>query len=228
MRYDLHEAVANHFSLAVNEEGTRFLMNPNQRHFSRIKASDLLLLDANDPMPADHPDAPDPTAWGLHGSIHRRCPHARCVMHVHSIHATVLACLEDSSLPPILSELAILVTARIWGSGYEWGAHAPIAEKAGLDRGVIDAIAMGVRPTLTDPLQSAVFEFALELHRDRNVSDATYATALDALGTAGVMDLVGICGYYTLISMTINTFEVPNTTDAKLPQLNKPAAELFR
>lgn len=134
----------------------------------------------------------------------------------------------DSSLPPILSELAILLTARIWGSGYEWGAHAPIAEKAGLDRGVIDAIAMGVRPTLTDPLQSAVFEFALELHRDRNVSDATYAIALDALGTAGVMDLVGICGYYTLISMTINTFEVPNTTDAKLPRLNKPAAELFR
>ena len=52
-------------------------------------------------MPADHPDAPDPTAWGLHGSIHRHCSHARCVMHVHSIHATVLACLEDSSLPPI-------------------------------------------------------------------------------------------------------------------------------
>jgi ribulose-5-phosphate 4-epimerase/fuculose-1-phosphate aldolase len=93
--------VANHFSLAVNEDGTQFLMNPNQRHFSRIKASDLLFLDANDPNTMDQPDAPDPTAWGLHGSIHRACPHARCVMHVHSIHATVLACLADSSLPPI-------------------------------------------------------------------------------------------------------------------------------
>lgn len=100
-RLNMHEAVANHFSLAVNEDGTQFLMNPNQRHFSRIKASDLLLLDANDTSTMDHPDAPDPTAWGLHGSVHRACPHARCVMHVHSIHATVLASLADSTLPPI-------------------------------------------------------------------------------------------------------------------------------
>ncbi|MEL6767791.1 MAG: class II aldolase and adducin N-terminal domain-containing protein [Pseudomonadota bacterium] len=100
-RLGMHEAVANHFSLAVNADGTQFLMNPNQRHFSRIRASDLLLLDANDPATMDAPDAPDPTAWGLHGSIHRLVPHARCVMHVHSIHATVLACLADSTLPPI-------------------------------------------------------------------------------------------------------------------------------
>ena len=100
-RLNMHEAVANHFSLAVDEDGSKFLMNPNQVHFSRIKASDLLLLDANDPKTMERPDAPDPTAWGLHGSIHRLCPHARCVMHVHSIHATVLACLADSTLPPI-------------------------------------------------------------------------------------------------------------------------------
>lgn len=100
-RLNMHEAVANHFSLAVNDDGTQFLMNPNQMHFARIKASDLLLLDANDPTTMDRPGAPDPTAWGLHGSIHRLCPHARCVMHVHSIHATVLASLADSRLPPI-------------------------------------------------------------------------------------------------------------------------------
>ena len=100
-RLNMHEAVANHFSLAVNDDGTQFLMNPNQVHFSRVRASDLLLLDANDPSTMDQPDAPDPTAWGLHGAIHRACPHARCVMHVHSIHATVLASLADSSLPPI-------------------------------------------------------------------------------------------------------------------------------
>ncbi|MCB1459321.1 MAG: class II aldolase/adducin family protein [Nitratireductor sp.] len=100
-RLNLHEQVANHFSLAVNEDGTKFLMNPNQMHFSLIKASDLLLLDANDPTTMDRPDAPDPTAWGLHGSIHRRVPHGRCAMHVHSIHATVLATLDDPSLPPI-------------------------------------------------------------------------------------------------------------------------------
>ncbi|MCV6586449.1 MAG: class II aldolase and adducin N-terminal domain-containing protein [Marinibacterium sp.] len=100
-RLNMHEAVANHFSLAVNEDGTQFLMNPNQMHFSRIRASDLLLLDANDPQTMSRPDAPDPTAWGLHGSIHRLVPHARCIMHVHSIHATVLASLADSTLPPI-------------------------------------------------------------------------------------------------------------------------------
>ncbi len=106
-RLNLHEAVSNHFSLAVNEGGTRFLMNPNQVHFSRIKASELLLLDANDPETLSGPDAPDATAWGLHGAIHRHCPHARCAMHVHSVHATVLASLADSNLPPIDQNTAI-------------------------------------------------------------------------------------------------------------------------
>lgn len=100
-RLNMHEAVANHFSLSVNEDGTRFLMNRNQVHFSRIRASDLLLLDANDPDTLNRPGAPDPTAWGLHGSIHRRCPHVRCAIHVHSIFATVLASLADSNMPPI-------------------------------------------------------------------------------------------------------------------------------
>lgn len=100
-RLNMHEGVANHFSLAVNEDGTQFLMNPNQMHFSRIKASDLIVVDANDPDTFNGPDAPDPTAWGLHGGIHRHCPHARCAMHVHSTYATVLATLKDSRLPPI-------------------------------------------------------------------------------------------------------------------------------
>src|SRR6056297_3025496 len=90
-RLNLHEAVANHFSLAVNEDGTQFLMNPNQMHFSRIKASDLLLLDANDPASMERPDAPDPTAWGLHGSVHRHCPHHRCVLQAHRGHGMALA-----------------------------------------------------------------------------------------------------------------------------------------
>jgi ribulose-5-phosphate 4-epimerase/fuculose-1-phosphate aldolase len=100
-RLNMHEAVANHFSYAINDDGTRFLMNPNQMHFSRIRASDLLEIDANDPATLEGPNAPDPTAWGLHGALHRHCPHARCAMHVHSIHATVLASLADSRLPPI-------------------------------------------------------------------------------------------------------------------------------
>lgn len=100
-RLNMHEAVANHFSLAVDADGARFLINPNMMHFSRVKASDVLLIDANDPDTMNRPDAPDPTAWGLHGAMHRNCPHARCVMHVHSVHATVLASLADSVLPPI-------------------------------------------------------------------------------------------------------------------------------
>ncbi len=101
VREGLHEAIANHFSLAVDPAGTQFLINPNARHFARIRVSDLVLIDAHDPGTMDRPDAPDPTAWGLHGSIHRACPHARCVMHIHSIHATVLASLADSRLPAI-------------------------------------------------------------------------------------------------------------------------------
>ncbi|UWQ27203.1 class II aldolase and adducin N-terminal domain-containing protein [Leisingera sp. M523] len=117
-KLDMHEAVANHFSLAVNEDGSQFLMNPNQVHFSRVKASDLLLLDANDPKTMERPDAPDPTAWGLHGSIHRLCPHARCVMHVHSIHATVLACLADSTLPPIDQNTATFYNRYVIDNGF--------------------------------------------------------------------------------------------------------------
>ena len=100
-RLNMHEGVANHFSVAVNDDGTQFLMNPNQSHFSRIRASDLILVDAYDPETMARPDAPDPTAWGLHGALHRQCAHARVALHVHSIHATVLSTLEDPSLPPI-------------------------------------------------------------------------------------------------------------------------------
>ncbi|MBT6334069.1 MAG: hypothetical protein HOJ30_09860 [Halieaceae bacterium] len=117
-RLHMNEAVANHFSLAVNTSGTQFLMNPNQVHFGRIKASDLILLDANDPTVMEGPDAPDPTAWGLHGSIHRLCPHARCLMHVHSKAATVLATLADSSLPPIDQNSAMFFERHIVDSDY--------------------------------------------------------------------------------------------------------------
>jgi len=100
-RFNFHEAVANHFSLAVSDDGKRFLINPNQRHFSLIKASDLVLVDTNDANTAHKEGALDVTAWGLHGSVHKHCTHARCVMHVHATYSTVLSCLEDPVLPPI-------------------------------------------------------------------------------------------------------------------------------
>ena len=100
-RLNLHEAVANHFSLAVSDDGDQFLINPFGRHFSSVRASELLLLDAHDDSTMEKPGAPDPTAWAIHGAMHRNLPQARCVMHVHSKYATALASLEDPRLPPI-------------------------------------------------------------------------------------------------------------------------------
>ena len=78
VKYNLHEAVANHFSLAVNDDGSRFLMEPNQRRFRVARRATLFLDHQRSSLEAE--DAPDPTAWGLHGSIHRQCPHARCIL----------------------------------------------------------------------------------------------------------------------------------------------------
>ncbi|MFZ1814163.1 MAG: class II aldolase and adducin N-terminal domain-containing protein [Rhizobiaceae bacterium] len=129
-RLGLHEQVANHFSLSVNEDGTQFLMNPNQVHFSLIKASELLLLDANDPSTMERPGAPDPTAWGLHGAIHRNIPHARCAMHVHSIYATILATLEDPELPPIDQNTAAFFNRIAYDLDYGGMAFGEEAERA--------------------------------------------------------------------------------------------------
>ncbi len=128
-RLNMHEAVANHFSLAVNPEGTRFLINPNGRHFSRMTASGLIELDADDPETMNRPDAPDPTAWGLHGSIHRALPHARCLMHVHSTHATVLASLADSRLPAIDQNSAMFHNRQVVDDHYGGMAFAEEAAR---------------------------------------------------------------------------------------------------
>lgn len=96
-----HEAVANHFSFAVEPSGKRFLMNPRWRHFARIKASELLLLDADDAETMSRPDAPDPSAWCIHGHLHAALPHARCILHVHPPYATAVAALADPGILPI-------------------------------------------------------------------------------------------------------------------------------
>lgn len=116
-RENMHEGVANHFSLAVNDDGTEFLINP-RKHFSRIRASDLWVIDANDPDSATGEGAPDPTAWGLHASLHRHVPHARCAMHVHSTYATVLASLADSRLPPIDQSSAMFYNRQVVDEDY--------------------------------------------------------------------------------------------------------------
>lgn len=132
-----------------------------------------------------------------------------------------------SSLPAELSELAILVTARIWSSGFEWSHHAPIALRVGLPPEVVEAIGRAEVPAL-DGAARAVFEAAVALHRDRGMPDEIYRAARAALGLEGLVDLVGICGYYTLISMTINAFAVPDDGGPKLPALDLPPERMFR
>lgn len=100
-RLNMDEAVGNHFSYAVSDDGDQFLMNPFGRHFSNIRASELLLLNAHEEANLDQPDKTDPTAWAIHGAMHRNVPHARCVLHVHSRYATVLASIQQDGLPPI-------------------------------------------------------------------------------------------------------------------------------
>ena len=96
-----HESVANHFSLAVSADGKQFLMNPKWKHFSLIRASDLLLLDSEDEKTMARADAPDASAWCIHGRIHANLPHARCLLHLHPPYATALMGLADPELKPI-------------------------------------------------------------------------------------------------------------------------------
>jgi ribulose-5-phosphate 4-epimerase/fuculose-1-phosphate aldolase len=100
-RFDWHEGVANHLSVAVSPDGRKFLMNPRWRHFSRVRASDLLLLDADDRTTMERPDAPDLTAWCLHGRLHANLPQARCIVHLHPPYATAIAALADPDIKPI-------------------------------------------------------------------------------------------------------------------------------
>lgn len=99
--YDWHEAVANHFSLAVSNDGKKFLMNPRWKHFSSLKASELILLNADDKSTMDRPDAPDLTAWSLHGRLHAALPQARCIIHLHPPYATAIASLADPEIKAI-------------------------------------------------------------------------------------------------------------------------------
>jgi len=118
-------------------------------------------------------------------------------------------CRYNTALEPRLSELAILVTARAWTSEYEWFAHKTIAVEAGLPPDTVEAIRRGEDPNFVRDDEAAVHDFSRELHTKRKVGDATYRRAVQILGSDRVVDLVGLLGYYTLISMTINVFEIP-------------------
>ena len=129
----------------------------------------------------------------------------------------------NTSLPPRLSELAILITARQWTAQYEWFAHYPLALKGGLDPKVADAIAAGKRPDNMKDDEAALYDLAMGLYRDRKVSDSVYKAALEKFGERGIMDIIGIIGYYDLVSMTLITMQAgaPNDSVAPLPVLAK-------
>lgn len=125
-----------------------------------------------------------------------------------------------SALPLRLSELAILVTARAWTQQVEWAIHAPIAMKEGISQGIIDAIAQRTIPTFVNEDEHTVYDFCSELHAQQAVSDATWARALTLFGEQGAVDLLGISGYYTMLSLVMNGARtpVPDGLNQRLPE----------
>ena len=123
----------------------------------------------------------------------------------------------ESSIPPVLRELAILTVAAKWQAQYEWWAHAKIARQEGMDNRVIESLKAGVRPDFENPDEPVVYEFARELMDRQRVSDRRYREAAELLGEAGVVELVILMGYYTLVSMSLNVFEVPIPAGEKAP-----------
>jgi 4-carboxymuconolactone decarboxylase len=114
-----------------------------------------------------------------------------------------------SSLPARLNELAIIINARFWESKYEWFAHRPLAVQAGLADAIADAVAKGQRPEGMKEDEALVYDFCTTLHRRHFVDDALFERATSVLGDQGVVDLIGVSGYYTLVSMVLNVAEIP-------------------
>jgi 4-carboxymuconolactone decarboxylase len=109
----------------------------------------------------------------------------------------------NSSLVPRLSEFAIMIAARQWSQPYEWRAHYPLAIKGGLDRQILVDLGAGRRPQSMKDDETAVYDFCTELYRDKNVSDGAFKAALSKFGERGIMDLIGIIGYYDIASMAL-------------------------
>jgi len=123
-------------------------------------------------------------------------------------------CRYGTRIPARLSELAIVLVGAHWRSGFEWSVHAPIAATAGIDVEVLETIRVGGSPSVTRADERAVYRFSQELLETKRVSEDAYKEVAELVGTEGAVELVGILGYYTLICMTINAFEIP-TADGK-------------
>jgi 4-carboxymuconolactone decarboxylase len=125
-------------------------------------------------------------------------------------------CRYHTALPPRLSEFAILCTARFWRAQYEWYAHAPVAERAGIKAKTIADLKAGRAPETAPKDERAIYAFVQELNKTRRVSDRAYKRVHAFLGDAAMVELVGILGYYALIAMTINVFRMLPPQDTAL------------
>jgi 4-carboxymuconolactone decarboxylase len=135
----------------------------------------------------------------------------------HLAQALGAHCRYKTSLSPRQSETAILVTANLWKAQYEWIAHEPQALKAGVKPETVKAIQAGREPKSAQKDEKAIIDFVKELYKTKRVSDKTYKRVHALFGDAGVVELVGICGYYALISMTLNTFRAEIPAELAMP-----------
>jgi 4-carboxymuconolactone decarboxylase len=124
-------------------------------------------------------------------------------------HATRLGAVLrfDTMFPAKLSEIAILVTARHWTSHYEWFAHKRLALKGGMDPGIIEDIRHRRTPHFDDPKGQMIYDIAKSLHEGHGLTQALYDEAVKVLTERGLTEVIGLCGYYTMVSMTLNTFD---------------------
>lgn len=125
-------------------------------------------------------------------------------------------CRYQTGLPARLSEFAILCTARLWRAQYEWFAHAPIAEKAGVQPQTIRALRAGRAPASAPKDERAIYAFIQELYKTKRIGERNYKRVHAFLGDKGMVELVGILGYYALVSMTLNIFRMMPPADAEL------------
>ncbi len=125
-------------------------------------------------------------------------------------------CRYQTVLPARLSEFAILCTARLWRAQYEWFAHAPMAERAGVKPKTIADLRAGRAPKSAAKDERAIYDFVQELYKTKRVSDRTYKRVHGLLGDKGMVELIGILGYYVMVSMTLNVFRMMPPADAAL------------
>jgi 4-carboxymuconolactone decarboxylase len=125
-----------------------------------------------------------------------------------------------SSLEPRVSELLVLVVSRRWTQQFEWAVHVPLALKAGVARETIEALAAGRRPARMAPDEALAYDFCDELWRNKGVCDATYRAAVERFGEPGVVDLLGLVGYFTTVSMLMNVARTPRPADESVSRLS--------